>query len=135
VFLKISLGIITVAALLFIGTCVVVIAALHKATSSGVAGQAGDKPIILQVTGAPGATCSVERLEAVGLTLTGATTTCTVPGTIVLAGAHTYIGSRLTATVRQTSAAALTLKVTGCGGNLTKGATKHIDDTATVGCD
>lgn len=133
-FVKVSLGIITVAALLFIGTCVVVIAALND-VSDEVADSRSDEEVFIQISGAPGTTCAVDRLEGFGESVPGILTSCTVPGRIVLAPPNTYFGSRLTATIRQTSKGSLSLKVTGCGGKLTSGKTDTAEDTVTVGCD
>lgn len=133
-FVKISLGIITVAALLFIGACVVVIAALND-LSDEVADSSSDEEIYIEITGEPGTTCAVDRLEGLGLNVPGFIANCTVPGRIVLAPANTYFGDRLTATIRQTSEGTINLKVSGCDGKLTRGKTDDVDDVATVGCD
>jgi len=135
VFTKIALGIITVAALLFIGACAMVVIALDDVADEIDDSNTGDEAVVVEITGKPGTTCTVDRLEGMGLNVPGFLASCTVPGSIVLVPPNTYFGDRATMTIRQTSDGLLSLKVTGCGGKLTNGKTDDVDDVATVGCD
>lgn len=136
-FIKISLGIITVAALLFIGACVVVIAALNDLDDEldDPAGSSSSEEVFIEIEGKPGTTCAIERLEGLGLDVPALGAICTVPGRFVLAPANTNYGDRLTATIRQTSNGSLTFKVHGCKGKLAEAKTDDADDVVTVGCD